>query len=73
MELPRVLIDTSFTSAVAAVAATLYRDLRTANQLLEIRDIFIAATALAYDLPLMTLNTRHFHRVDHLQLQSPTT
>jgi tRNA(fMet)-specific endonuclease VapC len=41
------------------------------NQLLEIRDILIAATALAYDLPLMTLNTRHFDRIEGLQLRAP--
>ena len=35
-----------FTSDVAAGAAAVYRDLRSANQLIEIRDIFIAATAL---------------------------
>ena len=60
-----------FTSDVAGVSATIYRNLRTTNQLVEIRDIFIAATALTYGLPLMTLNTGHFGRIDRLQLQSP--
>jgi predicted nucleic acid-binding protein len=36
-----------------------------------IRNIFIAATALTYDLPLMTLNTGHFDRVERLQLLAP--
>ena len=60
-----------FTSEVAGVAATIYRNLRTANRVIEIRDMFIAATALAYDLPLMTLNVKHFERIEHLQVRSP--
>ena len=43
-------------SEVAQQAATIYRNLKARNQLIEIRDILIAATALTYDLPLMTLN-----------------
>lgn len=58
-----------FTSAVAQVAARTYLDLKAANQLIEMRDLFIAATALAYGLPLMTLNAGHFGRVEQLQLQ----
>ena len=60
-----------FTSDVAQTAARTYRDLRAANQLIEMRDIFIAATALTYGLPLMTPNTGHFDRVERLQLLSP--
>lgn len=62
-----------FTSDVAATAAALYRELRATNQLLEIRDIFIASTALTYTLPLMTLNLGHFDRIKRLQLLSPLT
>lgn len=57
-----------FTTDVARTAATIFRDLRTANQLIEIRDIFIAATALTYDLSLVTLNLSHFNRIDGLRL-----
>jgi tRNA(fMet)-specific endonuclease VapC len=62
-----------FTSDVAATAAALYRELKAANQLIEIRDIFIASTALTYTLPLMTLNLRHFDRIKRLHLLSPLT
>lgn len=58
------------TSEVAQVAARTYRDLKVTNQLIEVRDIFIAATALAYGLPLLTLNTGHFSRIERLRLQS---
>lgn len=62
-----------FTSDVAAIGGALYRELKATNQLIEIRDIFIAATALTYSLPLMTLNLGHFDRVEGLQLLSPLT
>lgn len=58
------------TSEVAQVAARTYRDLKVTNQLIEVSDIFIAATALAYGLPLLTLNTGHFSRIERLRLQS---
>lgn len=59
------------TSDIAQAAATIYQQLRAKNQLIDIRDILIAATAIAHDLPLMTLNTAHFNRIDGLQFLSP--
>ena len=38
------------------------------GNLIELRDLFIAASALAHDLPLATLNIKHFERVDGLVL-----
>ena len=60
-----------FTSDAAATAALVYRNLKATNQLIEIRDILIAATALTSGLPLMTLNTGHFGRINGLQLLPP--
>jgi tRNA(fMet)-specific endonuclease VapC len=31
-------------------------------------DIFIAATALHYELTVLTYNTKHFERIPHLKL-----
>ena len=59
------------TSDVAQAAATIYQQLKAKNQLIEIRDILIAATAIAHTLPLMTLNTGHFTRISTLHLISP--
>jgi tRNA(fMet)-specific endonuclease VapC len=59
------------TSNIAQTAATIYQQLKTKNQLIEIRDILIAATVLVNDLPLMTLNAKHFTRISGLQLLSP--
>ncbi len=35
---------------------------------IEMRDIFIGATAVVYDMPLATLNKEHFERIEKLQL-----
>jgi len=59
------------TSDMAQAAAAIYQQLKAKNQLIEIRDILIAATAIAHTLPLMTLNTGHFTRISTLQLVPP--
>lgn len=60
-----------FTSKIAQQAATTYQQLKRKNTVIEIRDVFIASTAIVHDLPLITFNTKHFSRIDGLQLQSP--
>jgi len=58
----------SFNSNVAAVASDIAKKLKTKNKIIEFRDIFIAATAIANDIPLSTLNVKHFERIDNLEL-----
>ena len=48
-------------------AAILYQRLKADNQLIEITDLLIAATALTYNLPLATLNPKHFERFEELE------
>jgi len=55
----------------AEIAADLFRTLRQKNVRLESSDLFIAATAIANDLPLATLNRKHFEQVDGLRLLVP--
>lgn len=57
-----------FTYEIAEQAGALYLSLREKNKLIDIADIFIGATALAHDLPLMTLNIKHFERIEELNL-----
>ena len=57
-----------FDSRCAKKARDVYRDLRTKNKLLELSDILIASTALANDPPLATLNTKHFGRIESLNI-----
>ncbi len=54
--------------AVAWEASRLARLLKTAGRHIGDNDVWIAATALAYDLPLVSRNTRHFSRVPGLTL-----
>ncbi|MDB5125621.1 MAG: type toxin-antitoxin system VapC family toxin [Mucilaginibacter sp.] len=57
-----------FTDSVAFKAAQLYHLLKRQNKMIEFRDIFIAATCIVNELPLMTLNKKHFMRVEELKL-----
>ncbi len=54
--------------AVAWEASRLARLLKTAGRHIGDNDVWIAATALAYGLPLVSRNTRHFARVPGLTL-----
>ena len=53
-----------FDIASAEEAGKVYRELCITNTLIEIRDIFIAATARANGLTIMTLNYKHFERLN---------
>ncbi|NJL75631.1 MAG: type II toxin-antitoxin system VapC family toxin [Saprospiraceae bacterium] len=50
------------------IAATLFKQLKLQNSLIDMPDLFIAATALSYQLPLATLNVKHFERIHQLEL-----
>jgi predicted nucleic acid-binding protein len=67
-----ILIDAipilPFSDEVARKAADIYHDLRKRNRMIGFRDIFIAATALAHDLPVKTNNRKDFERVTGLVL-----
>ena len=56
------------TEEIARRAALLDADLIRQNQLIDIKDTFIAATCLIHNLPLLTVNMRHFDRIDGLEL-----
>lgn len=51
---------------IAWQASRIARSLKSVGRSIGDNDIWIAATALAYDLPLVSNNTRHFSRVDGL-------
>lgn len=57
-----------FSFDIAEKAATIFNDLKQKNKLIEFRDIFIAATAISNQLPLKTLNIKHFERIKNLIL-----
>ena len=59
-----------FTNEVSLKAAEIYHNLRRRNLMIEFRDIFIAATCIVNDLPITTLNTKHFDRIAELKISS---
>lgn len=57
-----------FTDYTAIKSAQIYHQLKLTNQLIEFRDIFIAATCIVNNLPLTTLNKKHFERIVGLEI-----
>lgn len=49
-------------------AVRIYQTLKKANNLIDIPDLFIAATALRHSLPVATLNKKHFAIIPDLEL-----
>lgn len=60
----------SFSTDIAKEAGELYISLKKENRILEIRDIFIAATAVTFNLPIVPLNREHFERVKKIEILS---
>jgi len=59
-----------YRAEVAWRFGSVYRDLRARGILIGANDLWIAATALAYDLRLVTRNHEEFSRVAGLDVQS---
>ncbi|HBX50225.1 MAG: twitching motility protein PilT [Bacteroidetes bacterium RIFOXYA12_FULL_35_11] len=57
-----------FDKSCSATAIEIYIDLKGKNKLIDIADIWIAATAKTYNLRLATLNKKHFIRISGLEL-----
>jgi tRNA(fMet)-specific endonuclease VapC len=45
----------------------IYKDLKKKNKMISIPDIFIASTAISNQIPIATLNQKHFVRVRGLK------
>lgn len=60
----------SFDAACARQAAKIYQDLKQKGLLIEAEDLLIGATALQHSLKLVSANTRHFARIEGLELLS---
>lgn len=52
----------------AFIASTVFKDLKEKNSLIEFRDILIASCAISHNTSLVTLNFKHFERIDGLSL-----
>lgn len=62
-----------FDSACVRTATDIYRHLKSKNKLIPLADLFIAATAITHDLQLLTLNRKHFKRVENLKLHKESS
>jgi len=58
----------AFEAEIAERAGKIHRDLQRRGKLIGPRDIFIAATALVHHLPIRTLNTKDFERIEGMVL-----
>lgn len=67
----RVMTVVPLGEHAARRAAMLHADLIHANADIGIKDTFIAAICLEHDLPLLTLNARHFSRFPALRVLTP--
>ncbi len=57
-----------FDESTVDTAVSINSELKRKRKQIDIADLFIAATALFYDIPLATLNTKHFDRIDDLKV-----
>ena len=57
-----------FDDETAEISSNIYQHLKGGKGLIEMRDIFIAATAIAQNLCVATLNNKHFERITDLRL-----
>lgn len=67
----RFLSDTlvlDFNSIAANEAVKITKSLKQKRNLIDIPDLFIAATAISNNLPIATLNKKHFERIEGLTL-----
>ncbi len=57
-----------FDSNAAHIAVSILKKLKQKRKTIEKADLFIAAIAIANNLPMATLNRKHFEHIDNLEL-----
>jgi predicted nucleic acid-binding protein len=70
VETVRHFVILSLDNSVAMVYRTLFRTLQSAGQLIGANDLWIAATAIHHNLPLVTSNKTDFSRIQALRILS---
>jgi predicted nucleic acid-binding protein len=58
----------AFDQSVVKEAVNINTALKIKRKQIDLADLFIAATAIASNLPFATLNRKHFDRIDELQI-----
>ena len=57
-----------FDEDCVGAAVNINTDLKRKRKLIDVADLFIAATAIANNLSFVTLNRKHFDRIDNLNI-----
>lgn len=57
-----------FSEASVDTAVAINATLKRKRKQVDLSDLFIAATAITYNLPMATLNRKHFERIDGLRI-----
>jgi tRNA(fMet)-specific endonuclease VapC len=57
-----------FDKNIVSVAVAINKELKLKRKQIDIADLFIAATAIAFSLPFTTLNRNHFERINDLKI-----
>ena len=63
----------SFDSQMALMACEIKHGLKKKGIQTDVADLFVAATAIVQELPLATLNRKHFEQIDGLRLLLPVS
>lgn len=53
---------------ISQEARLIYHKLKKVNKLIPFPDLFIASTALHYNIPLVTLNKKHFENIENIKI-----
>ncbi len=64
----RAITVIPFDEVAVDTAVNLNNALKRKRKQIDLADLFIAATAVVHDLPLATLNRKHFDRIDTLNI-----
>lgn len=57
-----------FDTACSDTAIDIYKELLKNNKMIDLADILIASTALTHKIPIATLNSKHFERINNLEI-----
>ncbi len=53
-------------------AVKIYKQLKMSSKMIDLADILIAATSISNDIPIATLNLKHFERIKGLEIVNKT-
>jgi tRNA(fMet)-specific endonuclease VapC len=67
-ELQKTLTVIPFDESCSIAATEIFVDLKKRNKMIDIADLLIGATAVSRNIPIATLNQKHFDRISELAI-----